>query len=206
MFNLFVCSFLFQLVRFLGSLLAFQLLQVDVGVSHRKEFRQVFFGSLVDLEGFSFDVFRLVGRHVGDEFRRISGPLLSRRNIRVGRDYRPRFEDDVRFDDSALKDGALFADHHQVVDPAGFQNGSSTDGDVVTDVRHGRKSRFKGPVLFQRCYHGALSDAGRETDRDRMGGIGADYGAVPNAGLVPIRDLADHRCRGCDEGIVCDKG
>mmetsp|Transcript_7272 Transcript_7272/g.17732 ORF Transcript_7272/g.17732 Transcript_7272/m.17732 type:complete len:244 (+) Transcript_7272:236-967(+) len=179
---------------------------MDVGVSHREEFRQVFLGALMDLQRGSLDVFRLVGRHGGDEFRRIPAPLLSRRNVGVGRDDRPRFEDDVRLDDGALQDGALFTDHHQVVDPAGFQNGPPTDGDVVADVRDGREPGGQGPVLLERGYHGALSDAGRETDRDGMGGIPTDYGSVPNAGLVPIRDLTDHRCGGCDEGIVRDKG
>lgn len=163
------------------------------------------FGSLMGLQRNLFDFFRLVCRHVRNEFGRIPSPLLSRRNIRVGWYHRSRLEHDVRLDDGALQNGALFTDHHQIIDPAGFQDAAPTDGDVVANVRDGGESRGEGPVLFQCRHDRALSDARCEADCDGMGGIRTDYGAVPNAGLIPIRDLANHRCGGRDEGIVCDE-
>ena len=166
----------------------------------------MFFGSLVDLERRLFDRFHLVGRDGLDKCRRVPAPLLSRRNIRIGGDHRARFEDDVRFDDGALQDGALFSNHHQIIDPAGFQHAAGADGHVVANVRDGRESRGKGRVLFQSGHDGALSDARCEPDCDGVGGIGTDYGAVPDTGLIPIRDFTNHRCGGRDEGIVCDKG
>ncbi len=179
---------------------------MDVGVSNRKEFRQVFLGLLVGLQRDGLDFFGFIGRHVGNELGRVSAPLLSRRNIRVGGNDRSRFENDIRLDDGAFQNGGFFSNDYQIVNLAGLEDTASANGHVVANVGGWRKSRRKSRVLFQGCHNGSLSDAGRKADSDWMRRICANNGSIPDAGLIPVCNLANHRCGGGDKSIVCDKG
>ena len=149
------------------------------------------------------DVSLLLICQISDELGRIATPLLSGGDARVSRDDRPGFQDGVGLHDGALHYCALLSDVDEVLYSAGDQDRAGPDTDVVSDVADGRESRLHGIHAGREGVDdGSVLNVGREADGDGVAGIGPNDGTVPDRGLVPVRYVANYRCRRGNESIV----
>jgi len=165
----------------------------------------VLLGFLVDLGGGRLDAFLLFRGQVRNELGWVSAPLLAGWDSGVRRYDGAWFEYYVRLDQASLKDGALLADGHEIVDAAALQDRTSAHSDVMADMADWWEARLERSVLGESADDAALTDARRESDRDWMLLVSPDDGSVPHARLVPVGDLSDDRCGRGDEGVVSDE-
>jgi hypothetical protein len=157
----------------------------------------------MDLLRLVLDVGLLLISQISDELGRIATPPLSRGDACISGDDRPGFQDAVGLHNGALHYCTLLSDVDEVFDSAGDQDRACPDANIVPNVADGRESRLH-------CFHagrkgvdnGSVLNVGRESDGDRVAGIGPDDGTVPDRGLVPVCYVADYRCRGGDKRIV----